>query len=121
MAILITRNSGWMGTASRIRIDINDQPAAKISQGETIQLPLFQPVVSMQVKQFGMKSNRLEVFDGDRIVIKGNPVLTVLFIVFLLAASLVTALTQMYWLSLIILLVYTVLFYLLDLFKLEKY
>lgn len=66
MAIVIKRCTGWLGKASKIAIEIDGIKVAKIKDKEQITVKLPHDEVNLSVSQpGGVKSNKIEVKDGE--------------------------------------------------------
>ncbi|TJX15435.1 hypothetical protein E9840_03295 [Tissierella creatinini] len=61
----IKRRTGWQGRASKIQIRVNGEKVASISHNQHIEVDLPAEKVHLKVTQFGVKSNEIEVKDGD--------------------------------------------------------
>lgn len=67
MKVSIKRNTGFMGTASKVQIKVNGKKSASIidHQEKKIEIPSYTAL--LKATQFGVKSNEIKVKDGDRI------------------------------------------------------
>lgn len=65
MAITIKRNTGWMGGATDIQIRLNGEKAARVMENQTVEVELLGDKAYIKATQFGIKSNEIEVKDGD--------------------------------------------------------
>lgn len=63
--VTIKRNTGWIGVASRIKIKVNGEKSALISEGQTIEIELPADESSLKATQLGVRSNEIIVRDGD--------------------------------------------------------
>lgn len=70
MSITIKRNTGWMGMGTRILIFLNGEKVAKVSENKSIVVNLPDDKAYLKVRHVGVKSNEIEVKDGDAIEIK---------------------------------------------------
>ena len=70
MSIIIRRSTGWVGSASLIQIIINEKKAAGINENQDLEVELPDGRTNLKTKQFGVKSNEIEVRDGDILEIK---------------------------------------------------
>jgi len=71
MSVTVKRNTGWMGTASRISVKLNEEKIEKIANNQQIRLnlPDSDDEARLKVTQFGAKSNEIIVTDGDTVEI----------------------------------------------------
>jgi len=69
MSIIIKRNTGWLGVASKIQIKLNGQKAGSVMEKKYIEVEVPKGKANLQVARFGSKSNKIEVKDGDVIEI----------------------------------------------------
>lgn len=69
MFITIKRNTGWYGMGSRIQIEIDGKRIASIAENQKREIGIPNKKASLRVTQYGIKSNTIEVFDGDLIEI----------------------------------------------------
>lgn len=65
MSIRIERNTGWMGMGSKIQIRVDGEKIASVSENQYVQVELPGDKAHLKVTQFGVKSNEIEVKDGD--------------------------------------------------------
>ena len=69
MAITIVRRTGIIGMAGTIAIKINGKKVDKVKTEQQIEVNIPNDSVRLQVSQSGMRSNELEVSDGETIEI----------------------------------------------------
>ena len=69
MAITIVRRTGIIGMAGKIAIKINGKKVDKVKTEQQIEFNIPNDSVKLQVSQSGMRSNELEVSDGETIEI----------------------------------------------------
>lgn len=69
MSIIIRRNTGWNGVASKMQIKLNGKIVGSIMEKEQIELEIPEGKTNLQVTRFANKSNKLVVEDGDIIEI----------------------------------------------------
>lgn len=72
MAITINRNTGWNGWFLETQIILDGDKIQTIGENQTLKLDLESPKALLKVKQFGIKSNEIEVKDGDVLEIKSS-------------------------------------------------
>ncbi len=120
MSIKITRKSGWMGMASKIKIFLDEKEVGKIAQDETMTLELEKPESILGLKQFGMKSNKITVKDGDNLVIKPGKYSNILFILLIAFVFIIIAFLQNYIYALLAAVAYVLVSAMLDQFLIEK-
>jgi len=70
MSITIRRSTGWMGMASLIQILVNGEKLAAINENQSMEIEIPDDKANLMAKQFGVKSNVIEVRDGDILEIK---------------------------------------------------
>lgn len=70
MSIIIRRSTGWAGSASLIQIIVNGEKVAGIMENQSLEVELPDGKINLKAKQFGVKSNEVEVRDGDILEIK---------------------------------------------------
>ena len=69
MSITIKRNTGWQGMGTRIQILVNGEKVASVSGKQQVEVELPGNKAHLKVTQTGIKSNEIEVQDGDIIEI----------------------------------------------------
>src|SRR5690554_2557291 len=69
MSITIKRNTGWQGMGTRIQILVNGEKVASVSGKQQVEIELPDNKAHLKVTQTGIKSNEIEVQDGDIIEI----------------------------------------------------
>lgn len=72
MSITVVRRTGLIGTILKMTIKINGERVAKIANGQKLEMAIPNNVVQICVTQSGVKSNTIEVKDGERVQIKSN-------------------------------------------------
>lgn len=72
MSITVVRRTGLIGTILKMTIKINGERVAKIANGQKLEMVIPNNVVQICVTQSGVKSNTIEVKDGERVQIKSN-------------------------------------------------
>ncbi len=72
MTITVVRRTGLMGTILKMTIKINGERVAKIANGQKLELSIPNSAVQICVTQTGVKSNTIDVKDGERVQIKSN-------------------------------------------------
>ena len=70
MSITIKRNTGWFGMATQIQIKVNGEKIASIADKQHVEVELPDNKANLKVMQTGIKSNEIEVQDGDIIEIR---------------------------------------------------
>ncbi|NLY44448.1 MAG: hypothetical protein GX053_00405 [Tissierella sp.] len=65
MSIIIRRNTGWQGMASKMQIKVNGEKVARVEEKGQAEVKLPKDRAYLQVTQSGVKSNEIEVKDGD--------------------------------------------------------
>lgn len=65
MSVTIKRKTGWFGMGVKIAIKLNNEKVAKIGYDQEIELDIPSKGAQLKVSQQGVKSNELEVKDGD--------------------------------------------------------
>ena len=82
MKISVTRNTGWIGFAVRLKVFINGVEMAKVANSATqfLDIPLPEgDAAILTIKS--IRSSNLEVKDGDQVLIETNPTYTTFFVV----------------------------------------
>lgn len=72
MTIQVHRKTGWVGMFGNIQLLVNGEKNKKISNNETIDMYLPEEDATIQASTFGMKSNPIEVKDGDQLLLKST-------------------------------------------------
>lgn len=67
MSIHIYRKTGWVGTVGSLNLLVNDEKRKKIGNNEWVEI--FEQEATIQTSTFGMKSNKVEVEDGDQLLL----------------------------------------------------
>ena len=70
MSIKIKRSTGWEGSATKMQIIVNGEKLATINKNEILEVELPSDKNSLKVRQFGVRSNEIEVKDGDILEVK---------------------------------------------------
>lgn len=65
MSITIKRNTGWIGSISKIKIKLNGEKIASVTNNQQIEVELPNNKAFIKAIQLGVKSNEIEVQDGD--------------------------------------------------------
>ncbi len=82
MKISVTRNTGWLGFASRLKVFVNGVEVTRLASSKTdfLDIPLAQgDAAILTIKS--IRSSNLEVKDGDQVLIETNPTYTTFFVV----------------------------------------
>lgn len=69
MAITIKRDTGLAGSASNIKIMIDGDAVGSVADKKQVEVELPNGKAKLKVKQLGIKSNEIEVEDGDYVEI----------------------------------------------------
>lgn len=72
MSITVVRRTGLIGTILKMTIKINGERVAKIANDQKLEMAIPNNVVQICATQSGVKSNTIEVKDGERVQIKSN-------------------------------------------------
>ena len=70
MSIIIKRDTGWTGMGTRITVKLNGEKVGKVSHNNQIKVDFPKKSAKLRVSQLGVKSNEIEVKDGDVVEIK---------------------------------------------------
>ena len=82
MKISVTRNTGWLGFASRLKVFINGVEVTRIASSKTDFLDIPLPEGNAAILTIkSIRSSNLEVKDGDQVLIETNPTYTTFFVV----------------------------------------
>lgn len=65
MSIIIKRNTGWIGSLTKVQIKLNGEKVASIKVNQQVEVELLNDKAYIKATQFGTKSNEIEVKDGD--------------------------------------------------------
>jgi hypothetical protein len=65
MLITIKRNTGWQGIALKMCIKVNGEKVAMVEEQKKAEVNISRDRAYVQVTQSGIKSNEIEVKDGD--------------------------------------------------------
>ena len=80
MKISVTRNTGWLGFASRLKVFINGVEVTRIASSKTDFLDIPLPEGNAAILTIkSIRSSNLEVKDGDQVLIETNPTYTTFF------------------------------------------
>lgn len=92
MTVKIKRNTGWIGIGTNILIILNGEKVAKVSENSQVEVVLPDEKANLRIRHAGVKSNEIEVKDGDVIEIKRRRWYTwsfILFIITMILSSLI--------------------------------
>ena len=121
MSITVVRRTGLIGTILKMTIKINGERVAKIANGQKLEMSIPNNVVQICVTQSGVKSNTIEVKDGERVQIKtnkwSNRIYVLYYIIFITGISASNPLYKSIALLVIILLSF-ILFFIVNAFQL---
>ena len=121
MSITVVRRTGLIGTILKMTIKINGERVAKIANGQKLKMSIPNSVVQICVTQSGVKSNTIEVKDGERVQIKtnkwSNRIYVLYYIIFITGISASNPLYKSIALLVIILLSF-ILFFIVNAFQL---
>ncbi len=82
MKISVTRNTGWIGFAVRLKVFINGVEMAKVANSATqfLDIPLPEgDAAILTIKS--LRTSNIQVQDGDQVLIETNPTYTTFFVV----------------------------------------
>ena len=82
MNISVTRNTGWIGFAVRLKVFINGVEMAKVANSATqfLDIPLPEgDAAILTIKS--LRTSNIQVQDGDQVLIETNPTYTTFFVV----------------------------------------
>ncbi|MFP7493405.1 hypothetical protein SFC66_06405 [Terribacillus saccharophilus] len=80
MTIKITRKTGMMGYATKVKLFADGKEITKLSSGETYYLDIDKDTVELRVQQFTSKGKPITVKDHSHLTLQTNPMLNYLFI-----------------------------------------
>lgn len=69
MSVKIKRNTGWVGQFPNFNIIINGEKVEEVGNNDTIQIEIPDEEATLQVSQWGIKSNEIIVNDGEKVEI----------------------------------------------------
>ncbi|MFH5835905.1 hypothetical protein ACHAL6_07495 [Proteiniclasticum sp. C24MP] len=86
MLIRVKRNTGWQGSGSNLNIYANGEKIGTVFHKKEVEVEIPHEQVQLKVMQFGVRSNRVTVKDGDQVEVTSTlwtrwslPVLIILF------------------------------------------
>lgn len=82
MAITIKRKTSWIGTGSAVTLKVNGNNAGKIANHEEMQVEIPEKSATLHVSQFGGKSQKIRVEDGDKIELTTTKMSVTLYYLF---------------------------------------
>ncbi len=65
MSIIIKRNTGWIGSLTKVQIKLNGEKVVSVKENQQVEVELPNDKTYIKATQFGTKSNEIEVKDGD--------------------------------------------------------
>lgn len=65
MAVKINRHTGWIGMGSRFQILINGKKQDTLTHNSEVYLKIPNEEAIIQATQWGIKTNKISVRDGD--------------------------------------------------------
>lgn len=69
ISIEIIRPSRYTHSLGKIKVKVNQDRVIKMKNGETKTIDLHQEQATLQIKQFGSRSNKLDISDGESVEI----------------------------------------------------
>ena len=120
MSVKITRDTGFYGMASKVKLFEDGHEVALISHEETIQLDVDNPEVILQVKGFGIKSNKIKVNDGEELIIQSGKYNFILHFSFLLSVIIIPLFIRDFKLRTLMLLIDLILYFFI-MYKIDYY
>lgn len=63
MSIIIKRNTGWIGSLTKVQIKLNGEKVASVKVNQQVEVELLNDKAYIKATQFGTKSNEIEVKD----------------------------------------------------------
>lgn len=123
MSVIIKRKTSWLGMGSKMAIKVNNEKVSKISfrQEQEITIPGENAVLS--VSQYGSKSNKITVTDGDVVEIKTATLTYIAFALLFVYIFTNSALQNPFYEALFLTVIFGLLilsFFVLNSFKLRK-
>ncbi len=89
MTIRVKRKTGFVGMLRKYWIYINGRKNKKIAHNEQVEVPVLEENATLQVKQFGERSNEIQVSSGDIVEVQrtfiGRYALFIIFLINLLS------------------------------------
>lgn len=95
MSVTIKRRTGWLGSFSNVTILLNGEKVAKIADYQVLELSIQNKNADLQVTQYGFKSNKISVTEGNTVEItatKSSYILYYTIVLFILLLSVSTML-----------------------------
>ena len=65
MSIIIKRNTGWIGSLTKVQIKLNGEKVVSVKENHQVEIELPNDKAYIKATQFRTKSNEIEVKDGD--------------------------------------------------------
>lgn len=72
MTIKITRDTGFSGMFTRMKLFLDGEIAGYINEDETVVMDVENSQTILKTRLFGARSNQIEVESGDEIIIKSR-------------------------------------------------
>lgn len=72
MTIKITRDTGFSGMFTRMKLFLDGEIAGYINEDETVVIEVENSPTILNARLFGARSNQIEVESGDEIIIKSR-------------------------------------------------
>lgn len=95
MSVTIKRRTGWLGSFSNVTILLNGEKVAKIADYQVLELSIQNKNADLQVTQYGFKSNKISVTEGNTVEItatKSSYILYYTIVLFILLLNVSTML-----------------------------
>ena len=90
MAVTINRDTGFLGMLGSLKLIINGKVVGKVAHNNTIELDLPHDEAILHISQGGSRSNKVEVRDGDTLVVKTVTRTKILFLLMFAVPTLLT-------------------------------
>ncbi len=94
MSITIKRNTGWLGMASKMQIKVNGEKVARVEENGQAQVELPGDRAYLQATQSRVKSNEIEVKDGDIVEITSTKFYRMSFLLFIITMTILNILIR---------------------------
>lgn len=65
MSVMIKRDTGLLGTMSKFQVIVNGEKVETINNSDVLELDIKEPEAIIQFSQFGVKTNEIQIKDGD--------------------------------------------------------
>lgn len=79
MSVKIKRNTGYLGKFSPLKVTLNGKKVTELYNNTETDVTLSEERMLLGVKEFGTNSNKIEVSDGNEVLVKNRRLNTVVY------------------------------------------